>query len=165
MNAANMQALHVELLEWRETMDGTAFKPMKTGHALMWANTEVGEAQQAYLGSLGIYARNHDDHDEQVFEELADVALDLFSALPPGYSWDSAPAWPMFSSLEEALCWLAEIVGPLANKFRLWEYVPVVWLRDAGSALWIIAATPGMDLPGELRKRMARIAAKYGKQV
>ena len=150
---AELQALHAELWAFREEMAGVWPTPEPLD-SLRFSFTEAGEAMDAYLRVKGGYARNH-AKEPDVLGELADCAMMLMTALGSDYEFDRwSTAIP--STLEDIGSEIGVTMLMATTKWRYCES-PIT------GTLWAIAQYPGMDLPTELRKRMARIRAKHGK--
>jgi len=164
MTPEEMQELHNELWAFRDEMDATT--PWKTPSpldSLRYAFTEVAEALSDWLRVNRDHARNH-DHEPDVLAELADCAMMLMTALGKGWKYDSRGYIDGDSTLEG----IADIVAAgLFTLFMRPNDCDRVERTDAQlytmDALWLIADYPGMDLPTELRKRMARIRGKHGR--
>lgn len=160
MTTDELQALHDELWAFRAEMDATSDwkTPQSALDSLRFAATEAGEALDAWLRLKGGYARNN-DKSLSVEAELADCAMMLMTAMGPGQI-----AW-------QAECWifdtdptLEQIMNHTACALELacinWTNTSALYTQ---SALHAIASYPGLDLPAELRARMARIRRKHGR--
>lgn len=156
MTTEEIQALHAKVWAFRADLADVWPTP-DTLDSLRFAFTEAGEAMDAYLRTKGGYARNN-VKEPDLFGELADCALMLFTALGPSYQF---PPWIRlgFADLDS----IAYDVGELL--FDAWHHEGKLsegtWVDNAGDTLKCIAAYPGMDLAAELDERMARIRSKH----
>ena len=159
MTTDEMQALHRRVWDFRKEMQDVWPTP-DTLDALRFSFCEAGEAMDAFLRTKGGYARNN-VKEPDLYGEMADCALMLFTALGPSYQF---PPWIRlgFADLDS----IAYDVGELL--FDAWRFEGKLsegpWVENAGDTLKCIADYPGMDLAAELDKRLQRIRAKHSKE-
>jgi hypothetical protein len=153
VNTNQLQALHANVWAFRHEMTDVWPTPPPID-ALAFAVTEAGETIDAELRTRGGYARNN-VKDPDFYGEMADWALMLLTALGPDCDIDH---------------WSVQVPSVLPDMnyetaFVYW-YLASNGLLDVSRVVGIVhavAAYPGMDLPAELDRRMARIRAKHGR--
>ena len=153
MTTAELQALYDKTWALRAEIVETWPTPPPLD-AAEFSCTEACEALDADLRTRGGYARNH-AKEPDLFGELADWAMMLITTLGPDCVIDH---------------WSEHVPSILAD--MNYETAFVYWYLTSGKLdvsrivgiLHAIAAYPGMDLPAELDKRLAKIKAKHGPQ-
>jgi len=132
--------------------------------SLLFCQTELGEAIDAYLRSKPEYARNR-DKDLDVLDELGDLALMAFTALGAEHE-EVCGWWKPYDDVQEGgtpeqrFAWYAAWLGDALHE-AVYFYDDVnKWRRSIAHLLNSIATHPGMDLPARLTARLERIKAK-----
>lgn len=131
--------------------------------SLLFAQTELGEAIDAYLRSNTLYARNN-DRSPDVLDELADCAMMLYTALGPDATriqwW--TPTTGAGEPVGDYTRWgtFCGTMGEIIDKaINFWDGGGT-WIRLAVGLLHRIALYPEMDLPQRVADRLERIKAK-----
>ena len=153
-----LQALHGELWALRDELEPHWPTPNALD-SLRFAVTECGEAMDAYLRTKGGYSRNH-AKEPDIYGELADTALMLFSAL--GREHQYATRQPAYErkDIGGMLDWLSYDVASALCDCSDNPRLP--WQNAVADCLATIPSVPGMDFAAELRKRMAKWRDKWG---
>lgn len=170
----DLQALWQENRRWRQWMDAntpfvTPDDPVDTLRyardeaasevkmeylALSLAQVSASQASDRWMRSrLTEHARNN-VRRSTLYEELADVAMLLLTALPTGNGFSPDPIC-MIDGLDELCFTLALAV------VNCGEYADN-WCVNASDSLHFIATYPDFDLTAELRKCHRRLAWKHG---
>lgn len=105
--------------------------------ALRFAFTEAGEAMDAYLRQIPMYARNN-NRNMSVPDELADCAMMLCTALPDTYQFRNVQPSPLKPTLD-GICFAVadamltgDVLDPLA---MIAEYLDTNY--SAAMAVWV----------------------------
>lgn len=151
----NLEACYKKVWDFRNA--NSEFWPTPdTEGSLMYAFTEIGEAVSAYMRLEHPDHKRNNDHESTLWEELADTAIMLLTALGDTHPDDDGdkiddPMFPMELRLRSIAFGIMEL---LAGEGR---YSTVL------IALRLIETFPDMDLEAEIGKRLDRIYEKHVK--
>lgn len=149
-----LQACHALVWQHRAEL-GDRWPTPEPDDALAFAVTEVGEAVDAQLRLNPLYKRNS-DREMDMYDELADVAMMLLTAL--GREWEP---YEYFKGYPPSC--LSEVATAVATAWNdaLKDFGD--WIVTAENALLGIINVVGPDvLHAQLGENLERIKAKHG---